>query len=249
MSHSTHNNTMRALFIGLVAVAGAALTYRLITTLPGFHLPATLEEVKEQAHILHQLQTNEPAHVMAAFIAIYLFKQTFAIPGSFLLNILAGAIFGRSGFLFVCPLTAIGASFCYLLSSIAGGPLIERYMAHRLNKMRVSIESRRADLIYYLICLRLFPFTPNWLVNIASPHIGVPLSQFFFSMLIGSMPYNFVSSQSGMMLREITSISDVMKPSTLIMLSLISLAALLPALFRKRVQAWMEPKENILHQD
>ena len=79
------------------------------------------------------------------------------------------------------------------------------------------------------------------LVNIASPHIGVPLWQFSLSMLIGSLPYNFISSQSGMMLREITSVSDVMKPSVLIMLSSISLVALLPALFRKRVQAWMHP--------
>ncbi|KAI8056957.1 hypothetical protein BDF22DRAFT_740468 [Syncephalis plumigaleata] len=222
----------RILLIGAIALSSAALVYRLLATIPGSRLPSTLDEVKEQASILRQLQHDEPGHVMAAFIAIYLFKQTFAIP--------AGAIFGRTGFLFVCPLTAVGASFCYLLSATIGGPLLERYMTRQLEKMRIAVQSRHSDLVYYLICLRLFPFTPNWLVNIASPHVGVPLYQFFFSMLIGSMPYNFVSSQSGMILREISSVSDVLKPSTLIMLSLISLAALLPAIFRKRAQAWME---------
>ncbi|RKP09998.1 hypothetical protein THASP1DRAFT_11324, partial [Thamnocephalis sphaerospora] len=201
-------------------------------------LPTTLDEVKEQARILHALQQTEPNHVLAAFVAIYLFKQTFAIPGSFLLNILAGAIYGRVGFLLVGPLTAIGASFCYMLSASIGGPLIERFLPHRLETMRAAIHARQDVLIYYLICLRLFPFTPNWFVNITSPHIDVPLGQFFFSMLIGSMPYNFVSSQSGQILRELQSASDVLKPSTLAMLCAISVAALLPMLFQRRVRAW-----------
>jgi hypothetical protein len=78
----------RLLIIGAVALSSAALVYRLIATIPGFQLPGTLDEVKEQARILRQLQHDEPGHVMTAFVAIYLFKQTFAIPGSFLLVII-----------------------------------------------------------------------------------------------------------------------------------------------------------------
>ena len=43
--------------------------------------------------------------------------QTFAVPGSVFLNVLAGAIFGSySGFMLCCLLTACGASLCYFLA-------------------------------------------------------------------------------------------------------------------------------------
>jgi uncharacterized membrane protein YdjX (TVP38/TMEM64 family) len=140
----------------------------------------------------------------------------------------------------VCLLTATGATFCYLLSAALGGPLIERFIPHKLEAAREAIRARQDVLIYYLICLRLFPFTPNWLVNVTSAHIGVPLPHFFFSMLIGTIPYNFVSSQAGQMLRELRSVHDVLKPSTLAMLCAMSAAAFLPMLFRERVRVWME---------
>ena len=43
--------------------------------------------------------------------------QTFAVPGSVFLNVLAGAIFGSySGFMLCCLLAACGASLCYFLA-------------------------------------------------------------------------------------------------------------------------------------
>ena len=60
-------------------------------------------------------------YVLTLFISCFLFKQTFAIPGSVFLNLLAGKIFGlERGLPMVCLLTAIGASFCYYLAKFAG---------------------------------------------------------------------------------------------------------------------------------
>ena len=36
-----------------------------------------------------------------------------------------------------------------------------------------------------LLSLRLFPVSPNWLLNIASPHVGVKLYKFALSVLLG----------------------------------------------------------------
>lgn len=36
-----------------------------------------------------------------------------------------------------------------------------------------------------LISLRLFPATPNWLMNLSLPHIGVGLGKFYLSVLFG----------------------------------------------------------------
>lgn len=37
----------------------------------------------------------------------------------------------------------------------------------------------------YLVSVRVFPMTPNWLLNITAPLLDVPLSLFFLSVLIG----------------------------------------------------------------
>ena len=39
-------------------------------------------------------QDSESSYVVVLFVSAYLFKQTFAIPGSVFLNALAGAVFG-----------------------------------------------------------------------------------------------------------------------------------------------------------
>lgn len=50
-----------------------------------------------------------------------------------------------------------------------------------------QLRSDEGSLLFLLISLRLFPMTPNWLLNMASPLVGVPLPLFFLSVLIGKV--------------------------------------------------------------
>ena len=79
--------------------------------------PSSLEELKTVSNALQAYMEEASAYVGVLFISAYLFKQTFAVPGSVFLNVLAGALFGLPvGFVICCTLTACGASFCYLLA-------------------------------------------------------------------------------------------------------------------------------------
>ena len=49
----------------------------------------------------------------------------------------------------------------------------------------LQLRSDEGSLLFLLISLRLFPMTPNSLLNMASPVVGVPLHLFFISVLIG----------------------------------------------------------------
>ena len=51
----------------------------------------------------------------------------------------------------------------------------------------LQIEDQSHSLLYVMISLRLVPVTPNWLLNILSPVLGVPLPLFFVSVLIGNV--------------------------------------------------------------
>lgn len=62
---------------------------------------------------------------MLGYCSTYIFMQTFMIPGTIFMSLLAGALFGvvRGFFLVVFTATA-GASSCYFLSKLIGRPLI-----------------------------------------------------------------------------------------------------------------------------
>ena len=88
-----------------------------------YKFPGSLEELKALTKVLVDVMDDQVgfAYVLVLFTSAYLFKQTFAIPGSVFLNLLAGAIFGLAfGFPLTCLLTAFGATFCYLLAKFAG---------------------------------------------------------------------------------------------------------------------------------
>ncbi|EFO18828.2 hypothetical protein LOAG_09667, partial [Loa loa] len=124
-------------------------------------------------------------YLLILFSLAYLYKQSFAIPGSFAMNVLAGALFGCwKALLLVCPLTAVGASCCYLLSLWFAKPFVEYLFCDRLQRLRYEVAENRYRLFSFLLCARLFPLTPHWLLNVCLPLVNIPLSNFALSILI-----------------------------------------------------------------
>ena len=66
-----------------------------------------------------------PAKFILGYCSTYIFMQTFMIPGTIFMSLLAGALFGvgRGLFLVVFNATA-GASSCYFLSKLIGKPIV-----------------------------------------------------------------------------------------------------------------------------
>ena len=65
------------------------------------------------------------------------------------------------------------------------------------------MAANRNDLLGFLISLRLFPFTPNWFLNVASPLVGVPLTPFFLGSFFGTQLGLFFLGMGGSTLREV----------------------------------------------
>ena len=61
------------------------------------------------------------------------------------------------------------------------------YLPVCLSVCVLQIEDQSHSLLYIMISLRLVPVTPNWLLNILSPVLGVPLPLFFVSVLTGNV--------------------------------------------------------------
>lgn len=67
--------------------------------------------------------------------------QAFAIPGSVMLSVLGGALFGLwVGIVVVLLAASIGSTFCYLISYYLGHPIVEKYLTERIAKLKKKVE-------------------------------------------------------------------------------------------------------------
>ncbi|XP_020643047.3 transmembrane protein 41A isoform X1 [Pogona vitticeps] len=197
--------------------------------------PSDLKELQELAEFLRYYNREHHMYVLLLFCCAYLYKQCFAIPGSSFLNILAGALFGPWMGLFLCSvLTSVGATCCYALSNMFGKKIVIYYFPQKVATLQRKVEENRNSLFFFLLFLRLFPMTPNWFLNLTSPILNIPVTQFFFSVLIGLIPYNFICVQTGSILSQITSLDAIFSWSTLLKLLAIAMMALIPGTLIKK---------------
>ena len=209
--------------------------------------PSNLDDLHTLSNILGSYLDNHYPYVILLFSSAYLFKQTFAVPGSVLMNVLGGAVFGLPfGFTLCCILTAIGASLCYLLANICGKSLAAEYFPKKIEMFKTKLDSNQDRLVYFLLFLRLFPMSPNWAINMSCGVLNVPMSKFFFTVLIGLMPYNYLCVQTGALLTSISSVNEIFTLSTMIQMSGVALVVLLPGLFRRGVKwFWLLSKKPV----
>lgn len=191
--------------------------------------PSDLDELRELAEMLKFYKREHHDYVLLLFCSAYLYKQSFAIPGSSFLNMLAGAIFGPwEGLLLACMLTTFGSTFCFLLSSNFGKQHVVQLFPEKVTLLQRKVEENRSSLFFFLLFLRFFPMTPNWFLNITCPVLNIPMPIFFFSVFIGLIPYNFICVRTGSILSEISSLDDIFSWGTLAQLLAIALMALVP---------------------
>ncbi|XP_071767835.1 transmembrane protein 41A-B [Centroberyx gerrardi] len=204
--------------------------------------PSDLDELRDLAETLKFYKREHHGYVLLLFCSAYLYKQSFAIPGSSFLNMLAGAIFGPwEGLVLACLLTTSGSTFCFLLSSAFGKKYVVQLFPDKVALLQRKAEENRSSLFFFLLFLRFFPMTPNWFLNITCPILNIPLPIFFFSVLIGLIPYNFICVRTGSILSEISSLDDIFSWGTLAQLLAIACMALLPgALIRRYSQAHLK---------
>ncbi|UMM14695.1 hypothetical protein L5515_002397 [Caenorhabditis briggsae] len=212
--------------------------------------PRDLDGLRDLSSSLGKYEESHALYTLLLFSTAYLYKQTFAIPGSFFMNLLSGALFGTlRGVALVCTLNAIGASFCFCLSALFAAPIVERYLKTRIENLRVMVNAERERLWLFLLSARVFPFTPHWLLNISSPFLDVPLRYHASSVFVGLFPYNFLCVRAGTVLAEVRSMSDVFDVWTLSELLTVSLILLLATKYSKKSHQ-MERKvsdHNVLH--
>ncbi|BFZ04804.1 hypothetical protein BsWGS_07843 [Bradybaena similaris] len=204
-------------------------------------LPRNIEDAKNLGQLLHRYKDRYFYQVLLGYFVAFIFLQTFAIPGSIFLSIISGFLYP---FLLALPLvclcSALGASFCYLLSYMVGRRIVQKYFPQRAADWKKHVDNHREHLFNYMLFLRITPFLPNWFINITSPVIDVPLSIFFLGTALGVAPPSFVFIQAGTTLNKLTSTSEAWSWTNVGLLAVFAVLAVLPVLFKKQLRAKLD---------
>ncbi|CAI9114741.1 OLC1v1015529C1 [Oldenlandia corymbosa var. corymbosa] len=200
-------------------------------------LPRTLSDLRMLKDHLATYANAYPTQFILGYCSTYIFMQTFMIPGTIFMSLLAGALFGviRGLFLVVFNATA-GASSCYFLSKIIGRPIVYWLWPDKLKFFQSEIAKRKDKLLNYMLFLRVTPTLPNLFINLASPIVDIPFHIFFLATVIGLIPASYITVRAGLALGDLRSVKDLYDFKTLSVLFLIGTVAIVPTLLkRKRV--------------
>ncbi|XP_015182962.1 PREDICTED: transmembrane protein 41B [Polistes dominula] len=200
-------------------------------------LPFHIEDAQNLGKLLGRYKDRYYFEVLTGLFITYIFLQTFAIPGSIFLSILSGFLFPFPiALLLVCSCSAVGATLCYLLSSLLGRKLLYKYFPDKANEWTVMVAKHSDNLLNYMLFLRMTPFLPNWFINLASPVIGVPVVPFTVGTFFGVAPPSFVAIQAGQTLHKLTSSSDAWSWNSMIILCIFALLSLVPVLYKQKLK-------------
>ncbi|CAH8850817.1 unnamed protein product [Trichobilharzia szidati] len=214
---------------------------RRLPSLPEEHwehvkFPQNVNDLKNIGLVLSEYQDNYYWQILILISAVFIFLQSFMIPGSVLCVVLLGYLFPFHVALIIVALcSAIGASLCYLLVGFIGSKVITHLFPEKIEICRQTIHQYRNAMFLCICCLRICPFIPNWLVNVSSPIIDIPLVHFFFGTFVGVVPLSLVFIKAGTVLQELTDlgVASLTSFSTLLVLAGLSI---LPLVFRNQLR-------------
>ncbi|KAA8525858.1 hypothetical protein F0562_007713 [Nyssa sinensis] len=197
-------------------------------------LPRSLEDLQILRDHLENYTSDYTVQVLVGYCTVYIFMQTFMIPGTVFMSLLAGSLFGvlRGVALVVFAATA-GASSCYFLSKLIGRPLAFSLWPDKLSFFQAQVSKRRERLLNYMLFLRLTPTLPNTFINVASPIVDVPYHIFFLATVIGLIPAAYVTVKAGIALGELRSVGDLYDFRSIATMFLIGVVTVTPTLMNK----------------
>ncbi|OWM64159.1 uncharacterized membrane protein At4g09580 [Punica granatum] len=197
-------------------------------------LPRTLDDLQILRDRLEGYTSDYTVQVLVGYCMVYIFMQTFMIPGTVFMSLLAGALFGVfKGVALVVFTATAGASSCYFLSKMIGRPIVFCLWPDKLKFFQAQVTKRRERLLNYMLFLRVTPTLPNTFINFASPIVDVPYHTFFLATIIGLIPAAFVTVRAGIALGELQSIGDLYDFQSIAALFFIGIITVTPTLMGK----------------
>jgi uncharacterized membrane protein YdjX (TVP38/TMEM64 family) len=173
----------------------------------GTHRHLSLETLVRHRMAIDAFMAAHSVVAVGVFMLIYITVVALSIPGSVLLTISGGIVFGTLlGGLATVVSATIGATIIFMIASSACGGSLVRRAGSLAAKIADGIC---ADAFSYLLFLRLVPAFPFFLVNLAAALVGVKLRTFILATAIGIVPATFAFAFLGDGLDSVLMAQDI----------------------------------------
>ena len=168
------------------APIGVVVLAMVVVFATGAHRHVSLETLVKHRMAIDAFIHAHAIAAVAAYVAIYIVAIALSIPGSLILTISGGILFGLivGGIATVIGATT-GATIIFLVAKSACGESLVRRAGPLGCKLA---DGFKADAFNYLLFLRLVPAFPFFLVNLVPALVGVKLPTFVAATLIGIIP-------------------------------------------------------------
>lgn len=185
-----HLNTHWRLMPLAVIIGGLLLGYAM-----GWHHYLTLAFLAESRSALKSLVADNPVLAPLGFVTFYTLAVAFSFPAASILTIFGGFLFGWlfGGMLAILGATA-GATAIFLAARTVCADFVRKRICGRADKLSEGFEKNAFG---YLLALRIAPFIPFFMVNIAPALFHVRLSTYVAATFIGIMPGAFAYAWLG----------------------------------------------------
>ncbi|WP_041319987.1 TVP38/TMEM64 family protein [Hyphomicrobium denitrificans] len=153
--------------------------------------------------LLLQVELN-PALIALAFAAVYIAAATLSLPGSSILTMSAGFLFGLYVGTAIAVVSAtVGATLLFFIARTSFGEFLRGRALGALQSLKDGFQKSAFN---YLLFLRLVPLFPFWLINLAAAFLDVPPRTFVAGTFLGIIPgaavYASVGSGLGQILNQ-----------------------------------------------
>ena len=171
----------------MLALAGLVI-------LTGLHRQLSLETLFAHRAALEGFVSDHRAAAFGVYMALYVVLAGIAVPGSAILTITGGALFGAVPATIGTILgSTIGGTAVFLIAKTAIGDVLLR---RRSPRAALFAEGFERNAFSYLLFLRLVPF-PFWLVNVTAALFKIPWWIFIAATALGILPAVFAYASFG----------------------------------------------------
>jgi uncharacterized membrane protein YdjX (TVP38/TMEM64 family) len=250
-SHRSRRNGRPRALVGLlvIGIVAAAL---------GLNRVVSPEVLLGHYESLRALVDGHGWRALLAYMAAYATVVSLSVPGSALMSVLGGLLFGWAlGASAALVAATTGAVVIFLVARTTLGAWLARAAGPRLQRIAAGL---REDAANYLLFLRFVPIFPFVLVNLAPALFGVRLRTFFWTTAVGIIPATLALATAGAGLDHVVrtekaaldaclaageadcrfniSLKSLISTEMLVAFAALGLLALIPVAARRLVSSW-----------
>lgn len=199
-----------------IAVAGCLVLFFALD-LDGYF---TLDYFNAERAAIHAYCSAHLVLSLALFIAIYLALAALSLPGTLLMTVVAGDLFGLAlGTALVSVASTLAATLPFLAARYLCRDAVRRRFGPQLDAIDAGMEKNG---VYYLFSLRLLPISPFFVINLVMGLTSISTATYMLVSQLGMFLGTVVLVNAGTHIGRIASLTDLLSGEVIVTLLLLA---------------------------